>query len=140
MTLMCAHFKTETDASQNRIDDFFSNFELFRGPSHRQDFMLNKYGGTGLILKKQQLCQQNLAKERKQPPVVIPREAIFYNVVILCFWRTIIRSSDQGVQFMRFFLHIHFLMILIVVTEQLYRQKIICGCFRSLWLWLLLII
>ena len=137
MTLMCAHFKTETDASQNRIDDFFSNFELFRGPSHRQDFMLNKYGGTGLIFEKTVAL---LAELWKQPPVVIPREAIFYNVVILCFWRTIIRSSDQGVQFMRFFLHIHFLMILIVVTEQLYRQKIICGCFRSLWLWLLLII
>ena len=34
----------------------------------------------------------------------------------------------------------YFLTILIMVTEQLYWRKILCGCFRSLGLWLLLAI
>ena len=40
---------------------------------------------------------QNLAKERKQPPVVILQQAIFYNVFILCLWLVIIRRPNQGV-------------------------------------------
>ena len=38
------------------------------------------------------------------------------------------------------FLHRYFLTILIMVTEQLYWRKILDGCFRSLWLWLLVAI
>ena len=31
-----------------------------------------------------------------------------------------------------------FLTILIMVTEQLYWRKVLCGCFRLIWLWLLI--
>ena len=41
-------------------------------------------------------------KEQKQPPGVIAQQVIFYNVFILCLLLRIIRSSDQGVQFMSF--------------------------------------
>ena len=41
------YFKAETDIAQNRVNDFF-----FRGPLHRKDFKLKKYGGMGLISEK----------------------------------------------------------------------------------------
>ena len=56
----------------------------------------------GYFLKKQKLCMQNLAKELKQPAVVILQQSIFYNISIQCFWLRTIRRSDQGVQFMNF--------------------------------------
>ena len=56
----------------------------------------------GYFLKKQKLCMQSLTKEWKQPPVVILQQLIFYNISIWCLWLSIIRRSDQGVQFMNF--------------------------------------
>ena len=47
-------------------------------------------------------CMQNLPKERKQPPVFIQQQSIFFNIFIRCLWLRIIRRSDQGVQFMNF--------------------------------------
>ena len=40
---------------------------------------------------------QNLTKERKQPPLVILLQAIFYNIFILRLWQRIIISSDGGI-------------------------------------------
>ena len=37
-----------------------------------------------------------------------------------------------------FFHHRYFLTILIMFTEQLQWRKILCGCFRFIWLWLLI--
>ena len=48
---MCTYFKTDTDAAQNLIDDFFLTLTV-RGPFHRKDFKWKKYGGTGLISEK----------------------------------------------------------------------------------------
>ena len=45
---------------------------------------------------------QNSTKERKQPPVVILQQSIFYDIFIRCLWLRIIRRSDQGVYFMNF--------------------------------------
>ena len=56
----------------------------------------------GFFLKKRKLCVQSLAKEQKQPAVVILQQSIFYNTSIRCLWLRIIRRSDQGVQFMNF--------------------------------------
>ena len=39
---------------------------------------------------------QNLTKKRNQPPVVIPQQAIFYNIFIVSLWLTIITRSDKG--------------------------------------------
>ena len=59
--------------------------------------------------KKPEACKQNLTKERKQPPVVNPQHAIFYNVsILLCLWLRIIRSSDQGVLIINFHSQIFF--------------------------------
>ena len=82
-------------------------------------------GVRGQFLKKRKLCLQNLTKEWKQPLVVILQQANVCNIVILCLWLRIIRRSDQGVQFMNFPSQI-FLVILIMVTEQLYERKILC--------------
>ena len=56
----------------------------------------------GYFLKKQKLCVQSLAKEQKQPAVVILQQLIFNNISIWCLWLRIIRRSDQGVQFIKF--------------------------------------
>ena len=46
------YFKTKTDVSQNLIDNFFKKKVTVRGPFHRKDFKLKKYGGVGLISEK----------------------------------------------------------------------------------------
>ena len=38
------------------------------------------------------------------------------------------------------FLHRDFLTILIMVTEQLHWRNVLCGCFRLIWLWLIIAI
>ena len=87
----------------------------------------------GLISeKKRKLCKQ------KQPPVVTGQQAIFYNVFILCLLLRIIRSSDQGVQFMNFPSQMFFNDI-----NHGYRVATLkknCDSYRSLWLWLLIAI
>ena len=40
---------------------------------------------------------QRATKQWKQPPVVIPKQANFYDIFILRLWLRIIRLSDQGV-------------------------------------------
>ena len=80
-----------------RLMIFFLTLTV-RGPFHRKDFKWKKNIGVGGdFLKKRKLCIQNLTKERKQPPVVILQQAIFYNIFILWLWLRIIRRSDQGV-------------------------------------------
>ena len=102
---------------------------------------MRKIWGYGVTFsKKRKLCMHNLTKERKQPPVVILHQAIFYKIFILRLWLRTIRMSNLGVQFMNFPSQI-FLTILIMVTEQLYWRKILladsvlysCGCLLLLW-------
>ena len=84
---MCTYFKAETDAVQNLIGDFFFLILSARGPFHKGRTLIEKkYGGTGLIWKKRKFCKQSLTKERKQLPVVIQQQAIFYEVFVLCLW------------------------------------------------------
>ena len=59
------------------------------------------------FLKKRKFCLQNLAKDWKQPSVVILQQVNFCNIFILCSWLRIIRRSNQGVQFMIFFNNIN---------------------------------
>ena len=49
------------------------------------------------FLKKQKRCMQSLAKEQKQPAVIIQQQSICYNIFIQYLWLKIIRRSDQGV-------------------------------------------
>ena len=105
----------------------------------RRILIERKYEGTELLSqkKKRRLCIQNLRKERKEPPVVILQQVIFYNIFILCLWLRMVRRSDQGSWT---FLHRYFSTILIIVTKQLYWRKILFGCFHFEWLWLLIAI
>ena len=59
----------------------------------------------GYFLKERKLCMQNLTKERKQLPVVIMQQSIFYKIFIRCLWLRIMGRSDQ---FMSFPSHIFF--------------------------------
>ena len=53
--------------------------------------------GAGLIPEKGEALYAELKKERKQPPVVILQQVIFYNMFILCVWLRIITRSDEDV-------------------------------------------
>ena len=92
-------------------------------------------GVQGYFLKKRKPCMQNLTKERKQPTVVILQQSIFDIIFIRCLSLRIIRSSNQVLSSW-IFLHRYFLTILIMVREQLYWRKVLCGCFCIIWLWL----
>ena len=82
---------------------FFFLTLTVRGPFSKKDFKWKKYMGVqGYFLKKRKFCMHNLTKERKQPPVVILQQAIFYNIFISWLWLRIIRRSYQGVCFMNF--------------------------------------
>ena len=83
---MDTYFETETDVTQNLIDDFLIVTLTVRGLSIGRVLSEKKRGGgTGFFLKKRKLCMQSLTKERKQPPVVILQQAIFYNIFIQGF-------------------------------------------------------
>ena len=52
---------------------------------------------------------QNLMKERKQSPVLILQQVIFYNIFILPLWL-----------FHEFFINMYFLAILVIFKEYVY--------------------
>ena len=86
-----------------KSDRWFSycNFDCHR-PFHRKGFKWKKGGERGYFLKRRKFCMQSLTKERKQPPVVILQQAIFYNIFILCFWLKVVRRTNQRVWFINF--------------------------------------
>ena len=95
-------------------------------------------GVRGYFLKKWKLCMQNLTKvERKQPPVVILQQSIFYNTFVRCLWLRIIRRSDRGVQFMNFSSQMFFNDINYGYRADILKKSFY-GCFRLIWLWLLI--
>ena len=59
MTQMCMYFKRKTGVVQNLIDKLFLTLTV-RGPLHRKDFKLKKYGGTGLISEKTEAWYKEL--------------------------------------------------------------------------------
>ena len=133
-------FKDRNWSSTESDRWFFFLASAVRKPFHRKNFKWKKSMGVrGYFLKKQKLYMQNSTKERKQPPVVILQKLIFYNIFIRCLWLRIIRRSNK-VFSLWIFLLIFCLTILIMVKEQLYWRKVLCGCFRFRWLWLLIAI
>ena len=81
---------------------------------------------------------QNLMKERKQPPVAILQQATFLQYIHSLLVAKDHQKRRSRCFFSYIFLHKYFLTILIIATEQLYWKKILCGCFRFIWLWLLI--
>ena len=77
----------------SKSDQWFcdSHTLTVRATFRSEDFRWKKNMGVwGYFLKKRKVCMQNLTKERKQPPVVILQQGIFYNIFILCLWLRII--------------------------------------------------
>ena len=103
---------------------------MWEGPSVGRILSERKWGVWGYILKKQNLCMQNLKKAATSS---YSTAVDFYNTFIRYLWLRIIRRSSQGVQFMNFPWQRFFVM----VTEPLYWTKVLCGCFRIISLWLL---
>ena len=96
-----------------------------------------KYGVTGLISENTEAFYAELNKKAEAVTISYSVRTDFLQIFILCLWLRPIRRSDQGVKFMNFPSQ-RFLMISIMVSEKLYRRKIICGCFGFIWLWLLI--
>ena len=94
---MSTYFKTDTDIAPNLIDDFLANFWLSEEFSTGRISSETKKVGAGLIPEKTEALYAELKKERKQPPVVILQQMIFYNIFILWLWLRIITRSNQGV-------------------------------------------
>ena len=130
---MCTYFKTETDVAQIWSMIFFLTLNV-RVPFHRKDFNWKKMGCTGIHSEKAKPMHAEL-KERAEAATSSYSAAVdFYNTFIRYLWLRIIRRSSQGVQFMNFPWQRFFIM----VTELLYWRKVLCGCFRIIWLWLLI--
>ena len=123
-----------------RKDDL--NVHVFQnrnwGPFHKKDCKWKKIWVYGISFTVK-FCMQNLTKEWKQSPVVILHQANFYSIFILCFWLRIIRRSDQSVWFMNFSSQIFYNDINHAYRATMFKKKF-CGCFRLIWLWLLIVI
>ena len=55
-------FKKEINVVQNLIDDFFFLTLTVRGPFHRKDLKLKKYGIKGLIISEKTLLWWKIAQ------------------------------------------------------------------------------
>ena len=71
--------------------------------------------------------------------VVILQQMNFCIIFIPCLWKGWTKDPIK-VSSSWILLHGYFLTMLIMVTEQLYWRKILCGCFRFIWLRLLIAI
>ena len=89
---MCTYFNTETDATQNLIDDFFSTLAV-RRPSIGRILSEKKYGGTGLLSEKTEALHAELNKRTEAATSSYFAEFEFLQF-IGCFWLRIIRRSD----------------------------------------------
>ena len=99
---MSTYFETKSHVAQNLIDDIFSNFAYQKTLPQEGFYVKINIEVRGYFLKKRKLCMQNLTKDRKQTPVVILQQSIYYDIFIPCLLLRIIGRSGQGVQFMNF--------------------------------------
>ena len=79
---------------------------------HKKHFKQKKTWCCGVNFHKEKMevlqAERNTKQtERKQSPLVIIQQTIFHNVLILCFWLRIIRSTNRDVKWI--FLRIYFL-------------------------------
>ena len=145
MSWMCTYFKTETAVAQNLIDDFFFYFWLSDNLSIRRILSEKNMGVRGNYWKNGNfVCRTQQKGESSHQLLFCNRRFSTVYLFCLCLWLRIIRTSNRGVHeskclwievFMNF-LHRYFLTVLFMVAEKLYWRKILCGCFRFIWLWL----
>ena len=100
---------------------------------------MKKIWSCGLLSEKTEVCMQNLMKKWKQLPAVTLQQSIFYNI-----YSTLVAKNHKNI-WSRCLIHEFsstdiFLVILIMVTEQVYWKKVFCGCLRPIWLWLFIAI
>ena len=79
---MCTYFKTETDAAQNLIDDFFATLNV-RRPFHRKDFKWKKYGGIGLLSEKMEALHADLNERGEAATSIYSAEVDFLQYIYL---------------------------------------------------------
>ena len=94
---------------------------------------MKKIWSCGLLSEKTEVCMQNLMKKWKQLPAVTLQQSIFYNI-----YSTLVAKNHKKI--CEFSSTDIFLVILIMVTEQVYWKKVFCGCLRPIWLWLFIAI
>ena len=111
---------------------------IARVPFHRKDFNWKKYRGAGLVSGKVDILWAEL-NERVE--AVTSSHSTTGNI-LQCIYSVLVAKNHQRFRLrdlaQEFSITDMLQKILIIFTEQLYWRKFFCGCFRSLWLWLLI--
>ena len=128
-------FKREIDVAQNLMVNFFQTLTV-RGHFHRKDFRWKKYGGAGLRSEKTEALYAELNKRAEAATSSYSATGDFLQYI----YSVLIAKNHQKIRSRCLVHELSFLTMLIMVTEQLYWRKIICGCFHFIWLWLLIAI
>ena len=135
---MYKNFNTVTDVAQNLINDFFLTLNV-RGPFHSQYFKWKKISGDGVnFWKKTEALYAKLNERAEAATDSYSVTGTFFTIHLFCASHQ--ESSEHSIKVSSkwIFTNRYFLMILIMVTEQIYWGKIPYGCFRFIWLWLLI--
>ena len=102
-----------------------------RGHFHRKDFKWKIYGGTGLISETTKALYAELKERAKAASSSYSVTSDFSQYI----YSVPVTKNHQANRSMCLVLEFPFTDIF---TEQLYWRKILCGCFRFIWLWLLI--
>ena len=113
---------------------FFFLTLTVRGHFHSKYFKWKKNRGTGLASGKMEGFYAELRKRPEPATSSYSATDGFSAIFFFCAW-----SWELSEDLIKLFsswilLYRYFLTILIMVTEQLYRRKILRGCFRFIWL------
>ena len=130
---MCTYFKTNW-CSPKSNQWFFSTF--VRGSFHRKDFKGKEIWGTGLISEKIEALYAELNKRAEATTSKHSATGNFLQYSYSVF----VTKNHQQIQSRCLVHDFSFTDIVndIMIEEQLYWRRILCGCFRLIWLWLLI--
>ena len=92
---MCTYFNTKTDAAQNLIDYFLSNFDCHRIFPKERILSEKTLGGTGLISEKTEVSHAELNKRAEAATGSYSVTGDFLQYIYLYLWLRIIGTSNQ---------------------------------------------
>ena len=134
---MCTYFKTNwCNSKSDRW--FFSNFDCQKILPYKGFLSQKKCRGTGLLSGKTEALHAELNERAEEATSSYSAAVDFLQYI---YWVPEGKNQDPINMFsLWIFFHRYFLTILIMGTEQLCWREVLCGCFRLIWLWLLLAI
>ena len=136
MTWMCTYFKTETDVAQNLINDSFLTLTV-RGTFQRKDFKWKKIREYEVnFLKNAKFVRRTFMQNYERAEEATSGYSVTNDFLQYIYSVLVAKNHQKITAFSSLiFFRRYFLTILIMVPEQLYWRKILCGCFRFMCLW-----